>query len=182
MALLPTTNIRVQSYWRSWTLHKICRLTEESGGLSSKIRWQIPLFKKKGRTKNIVYPLWFILYNTSLKSSMICTQKLYGHEATKFNTKHWSEVFVLNAMKSLLLQIKMKMKWTNKQKPHKFPQLQNLKRTDSKIVCVNILQKKDFVQILKLIPRTSVYMTFITNNIHYVSTINLSCWVSHELL
>lgn len=137
----------------------------------------IHIFLKLGFLKKIF--THYIFYNTLLKSSMICTQKLYGHEATKFNTKNWSQVFVLNAMKSLLLQIKMKMKQTNKQKAHKFPQLQNLKRTESKIVGVNILQKKDFVQILKLIPRTSVYMTFITNNIHYVSTINLSCWVSH---
>jgi len=60
--------------------------------------------KKKDKTKNNFYPLWFILYNTLLKSSMICTQKLYSQEATKCNTKNWSKVFALKAIQSLLLQ------------------------------------------------------------------------------
>ena len=48
-------------------------------------------------------PLWFILYNTLLKSSTICTQKLHSQEATKCNTKDWSKVFALKAMQKSLL-------------------------------------------------------------------------------
>ena len=69
--------------------------------------------KKKDKTKNNFYPLWFILYNTLLTSSMICTQKLYSQEATKYNTKNGSEVFALKAIQSFFLQ---ENKNENKQK------------------------------------------------------------------
>ena len=44
---------------------------------------------------------------------MICTQKLYSQEATKYNTKNGSEVFALKAIQSFFLQ---ENKNENKQK------------------------------------------------------------------
>ena len=44
---------------------------------------------------------------------MICTQKLYSQEATKYNTKSGSEVFALKAIQSFFLH---ENKNENKQK------------------------------------------------------------------
>lgn len=100
---------------------------------------------------------------------MICTQKLYSQEATKCNTKNWSEVFALKAIQSLLLQGN---KNENKQKEHIAPQApesqQKITSTVSEIVGVNTSWKTDLVQILKLTPRTPVQMIFLINNKIYV--------------
>lgn len=98
---------------------------------------------------------------------MICTQKLYSQEATKCNTKNWSEVCTEGHTVSCFREIRTKIN-KKTQAPQAPESQQKITSTVSETVGVNISWKTDLVQILKLTPGTFVQMIFIINNKIYV--------------